>query len=118
MPVDDKDIPTVRHRYTPESSGLVERPKSEPFLKGPISLDWISRIAQMPGKALNVALAIRWLSDMSDDRPIKLTKIAMQKFNFSKDAANDAIKIMERENFIKVLRPPGQKALIEKSTKW
>lgn len=110
---------TVRLRYDANSGQMLEQQqKSGPFLKGPITISWLNRVARLPGKAINVALAIRWLSDMNADYPIKLTRKAMEQFNFSSDAASDALRLMEKEGLIKVQKRPGQKPLIEISTSW
>lgn len=112
QPGDDNQISTQKYCYVSKTGVMGIHKKPEPFIKGPIPLDWINRAAGLPGKALNVALAIRWLSDMNNNRPIKITKIAMQEFCFSKDAATDAIKRLEADGLVSVARRPGQKSLI------
>ena len=39
---------------------LVVAPKKEPFLRGPIPLGWVTAAASLPGKTINVALALWW----------------------------------------------------------
>ena len=67
----DHNIATVSLRFNsatnemvPESSEMAVRPKGQPFLKGPIQISWLEKAARLPGKSLNVALAIHWLSGM------------------------------------------------------
>ena len=110
---DDHQIPTKRLRFDSESGVMIEQGKSEPFLKGPIPLNWLNRVACLPGKAINVALAIRWLADMNVNGPIKLSKKSMALFNFSADAASDAIRRMEIAGLIKVARNPGQRPSVQ-----
>lgn len=110
---DDLDIPTRKLQFNKKTGEMTEWTKSEAFLKGPIPMSWINKVASLPGKVLNVALAIRWLSDMNANQPIKLTRNAMERFNFSSDAAAAALKLMENNGLIKIQRRPGQKPLIE-----
>lgn len=109
----DLSVPTTRLMLNKSTRRFCAQPKSEPFLKGPIPIAWLSRAARLPGKALNVALAMRWLSDMNADAPIKLTRVAMDKFHFSADAASDALLRMEDAGLIKLHKNPGQRHLIE-----
>jgi len=109
----DNQIETVKFRYKTTRHELVEHFQSEPFLKGPIPISWLNQVSSLPGKTLHVALAIRWLSDMNNGKPIKLTRKALQLFSVSTDAALDAIKRMENAGLIKVQRLPGQRAIIE-----
>lgn len=111
--VTDQKIPTRKLRYDVETGGMVEKRQSEPFLKGPIPISWLNRAACLPGKAINVALAIRWLSDMNNGKPIKLTRKALEFFSVSPDAASDAIRRLECEGLIKVERHLGQRPMIK-----
>jgi|GEM_PF-1569356 len=110
---DDLNIPTRKLHFNKKTGEMTEWTKSEAFLKGPIPMSWINRVASLPGKVLNVALAIRWLSDMNANQPIKLTRNAMERFNFSSDAASAALKLMEKNGLIKIQRLRGQKPWIE-----
>ena len=81
-----------------------------PFLKDPISIDWLSRAAAQPGKALNVALAIQWLAGMSKGQSVKVTQKALEYFHVSKDAYRDALNRLELAGLVVVTRLPGQRA--------
>lgn len=102
--------PEVEVRYVFGKGGsYTPAKKSEPFLKGPIPLVWISKVSMLPGKAFQTALAILWLTDMSGGGPIKLSRQAMQRFSLSADAARDAVKRLEAAKVITVERKVGQK---------
>jgi len=92
-----------------KDGGYTPAKKSEPFLKGPIPLTWITKVSMLPGKAFQTALAILWLTDMSGGGPIKLSRQAMQRFSLSADAARDAVKRLEAAKVITVERRAGQK---------
>lgn len=106
----DQSIKTLRLQYSEADKGYVSgHPKGELFLKGPIPLSWIKTVAGLPGKSLNVALAIRWLSDMKFGQTVKISKKAMEYFGFSNDACGEALKRLELAGVIEVERLPGQK---------
>ena len=63
---------------------------------------------RLPGKALNVALAISWLFGMAKNAPVKLTKKALTHLNASRDAATDGVTRLEDAGLIRVTRSPGR----------
>ena len=109
----DQFMPTVKFHFDNKSGEMVEHLKTAPFLKGPIPISWLSRAAALPGKAINVALTIRWLEGMSGGKPFKLSKKVLGLFYVSVDAALDALRRMEVAGLIKLTKTPGQRHLIE-----
>ena len=107
------DIPFIKLRFDHETCSFKKTTKMEPFLKGPIKLSWLSKAANLPGKSLNVALAIRWIAGMNQRGPIKLTGGALQLFNVSRNAVYDALTRLEAAGLIKRTQMPGQRASIE-----
>ena len=106
--MNDQNIPVIRLQLDRNSGVLVEVPLKDLFLKGPIPMDWLSRAARLPGKAINVALAICWLSGMAKNAPVKLTKKALLHFNVSRDAATDGVTRLEDAGLISVERHLGR----------
>jgi len=98
----------VRYIFGKEG-GYTPAKKSDPFLKGPIPLVWITKISALPGKAFQTALAILWLTDMAGGGAIKLSRQAMQRFSLSADAAREGVKRLEAAQVITVARNAGQK---------
>lgn len=111
--ITDDQIQTVRFQYDSKSKEVIKKRISDPFLKGPIPLNWLTIAAQLPGKTLNVALAIRWLSGMNPRSHIKLTRKALALFHVSSDATFDGLKRLESKGLIRVQRFPGKRPLIE-----
>jgi len=79
------------------------------FLKGPIPIWWLNKASSLPGKALNVALAIWWLDGMSKGGGIKLTGKALGHLNVSRYAVRSALDGMEQLNLIRAIRRPGRR---------
>ena len=106
--MNEPNVPVKRLQLDPNSGIFVEAPIRSLFLRGPIPLDWLDRAAHLPGKALNVALAICWLIGMSKSRPVRLTRKALAHLNVSRDAATDGIRRLEDAGLILVVRNPGR----------
>ncbi|MFA6015453.1 MAG: hypothetical protein WC742_10335 [Gallionellaceae bacterium] len=109
----DRKVATVKLRFDEGTGALVEQPKAEFFLRGPIPLSWLSRAARLPGKTINVSLAICWLVGMSSTKLIRLNRNALERFHVSNDAAGDALRRMETDGLITLHKKSGRRPLIE-----
>ena len=110
---DDKSIPVKRIKYDSPSGSYIDAPMSVPFLKGPIPMAWLNVAAKLPGKTLNVGIAIWWLAGMSKTTAFKLTGKSLDQLGVSRDAASDGLKRLEDNGLILVKRSPGQRPIVE-----
>ena len=113
MYIDDRSIPVKRVRHDSSTGSYVDAPLSAPFLKGPIPMAWLNEAAKLPGKALNLGIAIWWLAGMSNTTAFKLTGKALDQLDISRDAASSALKRLEAQGLIRVQRLPGQRPTVE-----
>lgn len=109
---DDRLVPTVKLMYSPDH-GYKPVKRGDLFIKGPIPMTWISAAAKLPGKAVQVALALFWLAGMRPQDMVKMTRQALELFNVSDDAYRDALPRLEAAGLIKVSRAQGQRARVE-----
>ena len=115
MIVTNKPASTIKEKrlhFDNQTGQFVEPRKQELFLKGPIPLRWLSAAAALPGKALNVALAIRWVSGMSNAAEIHVTKAALKYFGLSEDAYRDGLKRLEAAGLVAASRQAGRRARV------
>lgn len=108
----DPDVAVRRLRFDSKTGALAEAPRKEPFLRGPIPLNWLSVAAQLPGKTLNVAIALWWLQGMAQGKPVKLTQSALKAMNLERDAARAGLARLEKGGLIMVERKPGQRPTV------
>ncbi len=108
------DIPVKRLRYSTTSKQfeVMKQTSTKPFLKGPISMDWLGAAGHLPGKALQVGIAVHWLAGMNAGKPFKLTAKALGMMGVSSDAARDGLNRLESANLIEVQRMPGQRPTV------
>lgn len=104
----DRLIPTKRLRLDKATGKWEEAPNKLLFLKGPISMDWISEAAKLPGKAFHLAVAIQWLAGMSPAQKLKITAKALELLCVSKDAYRDGLRRLEEAELVSVERRVGQ----------
>ena len=74
---------------------------------------WLNEAAKLPGKTLNLGLAIWWLAGMAKTKTFKLTGKALAQLGVSRDAASDALKRLEERGLLRVQRSPGQRPTVE-----
>ena len=108
-------IPERRLRFNANAKQFLEQKNRAPFLKGPIPLNWLSAAAALPGKTLNVALAVRWLADMSKGGEVHVTKAALKQFGVSEDAYRDGLGRLEVAGLVAVTRKAGRRARVPPS---
>ena len=113
MYIDDKSIPVKRVRLDSSTGKYIGAPLTVPFLKGPIPMAWLNEAAKLPGKAINLGLAIWWLAGMAQTKTFKLTGKALDQLGVSRDTAADALKRLEGRGLIRVQRAPGQRPTVE-----
>ena len=108
----DLHLPVRRLQPRGAAGTLVAAPKKEPFLRGPIPLEWLSVAANLPGKTLNVAVALWWRHGMAKGKPFKLTQTALKTMNVERDAERLGLARLEQAGLIQVERKPGQRPTI------
>jgi len=74
---------------------------------------WLNEAAKLPGKALNLGIAIWWLAGMSKTTAFKLTGRALDQVDISRDAASSALNRLEAQGLIRVQRSAGQRPTVE-----
>ena len=101
----DEDIPT---RKISVYSYKTRRPK--PFIKGPVDLEWISKASHLPGKALNIGLALMYVSGLTNSiEDLKLSPKHLETFNVAGKTAARILNLMEEHGLVEIKRAKGRK---------
>ena len=82
------------------------------FVKGPISLDWITRASHQPGKALAVGMAIWYLAGLTRSTTVKLSNEFVWQFGVERDAKRRALLVLEKAKLIAVLRQNNRSPVV------
>ena len=108
----DHDIPVKRLQLNVVTNKLESSPKKELFLRGPIPLEWLAEAAALPGKTLNVAIALWWIYGMTKDKPFQLTQRALDYLNVKRGATDLGLARLEEAGLIQVDRKPGRRPTV------
>ena len=112
-PNDIKNFDTRNHplpgqkQPTPKSGRIKGK-----FLKGPIPWSWLSRAALLQGTALSVGLCIWFLSGVTNQRKIKLSKKLVLEFGVSRSSYYRALKSLEKADLVSVERHLGRNMIV------
>jgi hypothetical protein len=102
----------VRARAFSGKPGASRPRQSAPFLKGPIPLAWIERAACLPGKALQVAIALRFRCGIERSACVKVTNVLLAKFGVDRHAKARALRQLEAANLVAVTRKRGGSPMV------
>ena len=102
-------IPEKRVKFNRNTGEWEDNHAKKRFVKGPIPLEWITAAAQLPGKAINVGIALWWLAGMSTTGILKLTRQSQLALNISKDAERDGLRRLQQAGLIELTARPGQR---------
>lgn len=95
-----------------QSKSLPTQFKDRPFFQGLIPLDWLHRAANLPGRALHVAIGIWHLARLVKNRTVKLSQKNFRKLGLNRNAAYRGLAALEKEGLIRIERPPGQNSTV------
>ncbi|MFO1352029.1 MAG: hypothetical protein U1F68_15675 [Gammaproteobacteria bacterium] len=86
--------------------------QSAVFLKGPIPMMWLERAANLPGKALNAALAIWHVHGVMKQARFVVKREMWARLNLTRQSYYRALKQLEAEGLIAVERKAGRYPVI------
>ena len=74
----------------------------EKFLKGPIPFNWLCRAAQLPGKSLQVALAIWFLAGLNKSATVRLGQSTLKEMGVDRHSKARALTQLMNAKLISV----------------
>ena len=107
--MEDRDIPVKRIKRNVSNGQWEEAKTKELFIRGPIPIPWVERVAKLPGKALALAVGLWWLHGMAKGGEVTVTRKMLGRLNISRDAAADGLLRLEKAGLIRVTRAPGNR---------
>ena len=101
----------VKMIFDPNSGEFVVAVPKKRFVAS-IPFDWIQRAAALPGKTVQVALALCFLKGVKQSLTFKVTNEALSLSNCSRQAYYQALTNLESAGLVVVERPKGQRATV------
>ena len=103
----------VRLTWCPTTSGYKPAAsKGAGFIKGPLPLPWMQCAAQLPGKTLQVALALWYLAGLQKTRTVRLATKSLSLMGVSRDAKYDGLARLAQEGLVSVEQKPGHAPVV------
>lgn len=88
------------------------RRRAGQFLKGPIPIPWLAAAARLPGRALHVAVGLRFLQGIARGPRVALAPSVLRLFGLQRHAAYRALLQLERAGLARVTRGHGRAPLV------
>ena len=107
-----------RLRWDPAAGEFVPEAENESgrkpagFIKGPLPLPWMQAAARLPGRTLQVALALWYLAGLKKDTTVRLTTKPLVDMGVSRDAKYDSLARLEEAGLVSIQRQSGQAPLV------
>lgn len=111
----NKIISLEEYKCERNGSGITGPPYSpsfEKFIKGPVSLPWITSASKISSSALSVGVLLWYWYGLSGVPIIKLTTKKLKEFEISKRTAYRALRRMEDAGLVHVSRRYGRAPLV------
>lgn len=102
----------LHFRLTQGQLVSADRPQTDGFIKGPLPLLWMTQAAQLPGKTLQVALALWYLCGLQKTDSVTLASKTAERFGISRDAKYDAIARLVNAGLVTVHQAPGKAPVV------
>jgi hypothetical protein len=99
-------------RFHPSKAKSVRIIRGERFLKGPIPLKWLTHASMLPGKSLQVGIALWYLKGLKKNSVVKLTNVTLSEFGVKKDAKRRALKSLEEAGLVSIERYTGKNPIV------
>lgn len=113
LPDSDPAIPTQRLVWDPTTGKHREWKKTNPFIKGPIPLDWVMQANALPGKAGAVGLALWFLAGVKRRMTFKVTAEAERVAACTRQAFSNGLYALEDAGLIAVKRHAGARPEVD-----
>ena len=105
--ISDND-PLIQSTSTHKPADQVPSRINGEFLKGPIPLSWLTPASNLPGKALQVGLAIWFEYGRRNKTTFKLSSAILGRFNIGRKAGYRGLEALEDAELISVVRQLGK----------
>jgi DNA-binding transcriptional ArsR family regulator len=82
------------------------------FIKGPIPLKWILAASELPGKSLEISMALWFLKGVTRKNTVKLSGKLIRSFGVSRSTLYRGLAAMENAGLISIRRQIGRSPMV------
>jgi hypothetical protein len=103
-----EQITSERSVWNKETKSFVGFKEPYRFLKGPVPWVWVCKATKLPGKTLEVGLALWRLSGAMRSDTVRLTNKEMKALGVDRNAKSRALKQLQKSGLVSVQQDPGK----------
>jgi hypothetical protein len=85
---------------------------TKPFLSGPIPMDWLHTAGRINGRALHVAITLRFLAGVTKSKTVKLSQKHLEGFSIDRQTKRRALLALEAAGLISIENGMGKSPII------
>jgi hypothetical protein len=111
--MDQIDLEKFRVKSEPNNTPVpdAKRPRHKPgvkFFAGPVPWDWLSTAANLPGRAMHVAIALWFLKSVKYSDTVALSGKLLRELGVERQAGYRGLKALENAGLVSCTRAPGR----------
>ncbi len=108
-PIRPSPVPGIQERRIEgaTTAKLIER-QSARYLRGPVPLAWLQAAARLPGRALQVGLALWYLVGVTKSTTVRLSSVRLVGFGVDRSAKRRALTALAGAGLITLDQAPGR----------
>jgi hypothetical protein len=77
-----------------------------------LPVHWLERVAQLPGKALHVAVVLVYLVAIKRSPEVRFSQATLRRFHTSRDASYDALRRLSAAGLVRIVKTPGRSPVV------
>jgi hypothetical protein len=97
----------LERRIVTATTAKLTQQRSDRYLRGPVPLAWLQASARLPGRALQVGLALWFLVGVTKSATVSLTTVKLAGFGVDRSAKRRALTALAGAGLIALDQAPG-----------
>ena len=112
-PIRPSPVPGIQERrIVSATTAKLTQQRSDRYLRGPVPLAWLQAAARLPGRALQVGLALWYLVGVTKSTTVSLTTVKLAGFGVDRSAKRRALAALAGAGLITLDQVPGRNPVI------
>ena len=112
-PIRPSPVPGIQERRIMSATTTkLTQQRSDRYLRGPVPLAWLQAAARLPGRALQVGLALWFLVGVTKSATVSLTTVKLAGFGVDRSATRRALTALAGAGLIALDQAPGRNPVV------
>jgi hypothetical protein len=108
-PIRPSPVPGIQERrIVSATTAKLTQQRSDRYLRGPVPLAWLEAAARLPGRALQVGLALWYLVGVTKSATVSLSSVRLAAFGVDRSAKRRALAALAGAGLVTLDQAPGR----------